>query len=331
MKLILHIGMGKTGTSAIQASLRNNYDALASQKVRYLGMWFDMLSPEFRGLEGQVQFFSQSVERMRSHAAKFLQTLNEHHFKDGDEVFILSNEALSGQSTSLTPFIATLTKSIDVKIICYVRNPREWLPSAYAQWGIRDKVNKGPVQSYREKSQNLVRWYYGPLEWYERFPNLVTVLSYDEADDIVAHFGRQTHITLNPLAERVYERASNEELLLRALFNSQFEGKVLPSEFDKSVSSNLDAVPALTELVKEWFDYSGTECLLESHKELFYKYKELFNIDLLTSKTPLKAQNSDPERMKERLLDMLLSITLDQARRLRALENRVWKITKENQ
>ena len=41
MELILHIGMGKTGSTAIQLTLRNNIAKLQDAGADYLGMWLE--------------------------------------------------------------------------------------------------------------------------------------------------------------------------------------------------------------------------------------------------------------------------------------------------
>lgn len=51
MKIVFHIGMGKTGTSSIQAALSQNAGELRKQGALYLGMWFDRLDPSYKGLQ----------------------------------------------------------------------------------------------------------------------------------------------------------------------------------------------------------------------------------------------------------------------------------------
>ncbi|WEJ80458.1 hypothetical protein EQ718_16360 (plasmid) [Paracoccus versutus] len=135
MNLILHIGMGKTGTSAIQAALSSSADRLAAQGAEYLGMWFDMLDPRFRGVQNQEQFFSLPPEEM-THAADLLIEMLRARSAAGIQSFILSNEALSGKVGQMKPMINRLREAgIAVRVIGYARNPASWLPSAYVQWG----------------------------------------------------------------------------------------------------------------------------------------------------------------------------------------------------
>jgi len=56
-KLIVHIGMGKTGTTSIQRALRISTKELDSKGVKYLGMWFEFERDSFVGTKETVKFF----------------------------------------------------------------------------------------------------------------------------------------------------------------------------------------------------------------------------------------------------------------------------------
>ena len=47
IELILHIGAGKTGTSSIQETLRNNSLALNDQHVKYLGLMLEFAEHKY--------------------------------------------------------------------------------------------------------------------------------------------------------------------------------------------------------------------------------------------------------------------------------------------
>ena len=96
MDLILHIGMGKTDTSAIQAALLASTDRLATQGAEYLGMWFDMLDPRFRGIQKQDQFYGLPPEEMAHYADVLIEVLRARS-AGGVQTFILSNERFRGR------------------------------------------------------------------------------------------------------------------------------------------------------------------------------------------------------------------------------------------
>lgn len=328
MNLILHIGMGKTGSSAIQAALSANADQLAQQGAEYLGMWFDMLDPRFRGVQNQEQFFSQTPEEMERAADSLIEVLRVRSAA-GIHSFILSNEALSGRAWQLKPMINRLREAgITVRVIGYARHPAAWLPSAYVQWGVRDKVDPGPVQPYEIKARQLVQWYSGLLHWHRQMEEILEVRSYDNAADIVGDFAEAIGFEINVPDKRVLERGEDAEIVLRALFNNRFPKHVLPSAFDQAVLRSLAAVPKLEDVIEASFDYSETDLIIREQAALFDQFADAFGFDL---RTFAKAPPSPPEigALRDRLFDALLEITLGQAQRIRRLEQRLNRLEME--
>lgn len=329
MELILHIGMGKTGSSAIQAALLASADRLAAQGAEYLGMWFDMLDPRFRGVQNQDQFFSLPPEEMARSADVLIEVLRARS-GTGIQTFILSNEALSGKARQIKPMIDRLREAgITLRIIGYARHPAAWLPSAYVQWGVRDKVDPGPVQPYAVKARKLVHWYSGLLQWHKQMGDILEVRSYDQTADIVGDFIKTIGFELNVPDKRVLERGEDAEIVMRALFNNRFPKHVLPAVFDQTVSRNLVTVPKLENVIEESFDYSETDLIIREQAALFDQFAEAFGFDLRTSS---KSPPSKPEMgaLRNRLFDVLLEITLDQAQRIRRLERRINQLETEN-
>lgn len=323
MKLILHIGMGKTGSSAIQHALGANADRLAGQGAEYLGMWFDMLDPRFRGVQNQGQFFAMAPDDMVKATDALMALLRARSVETGVQTFVLSNEAFSGKARALQPMMVRLRESgVDLGAIGYARHPAAWLPSAYVQWGVRDKVDPGPVPPYAVKARKLVRWYSGLLEWHKLMPEILEVRPYDKAGDVVADFAQAVGLALDVPDRRVLERSEDAEILLRALYNNRFQKHVLPQVFDRSVLPGIAAVPRLEEVVARCFDYSETDAIIADEAPLFERYLEAFGFDpRAVAETPPPM----PEigALRDRLLDALLEITLDQAQRIRKLERRV--------
>lgn len=323
MKLILHIGMGKTGSSAIQHALRANTECLAAQGAEYLGMWFDMLDPRFRGVQNQGQFFALPPEEMIRVTDVLIDVLRDRAEAGGTHTFILSNEAFSGNAKAMKPMIDRLmARGIDLLAIGYARHPAAWLPSAYVQWGVRDKVDPGPVQPYAVKARKLVRWYSGLLEWHRLMGLILNVRPYDKAGDIVADLATAMGLELDVPGTRVLERGEDAEIVLRALFNGRFPKHVLPNVFDRTVLSGLGGVPRLEDVVDRSFDYSETGAIIAEQAELFEHFATAFGFD------PRDAAKNPPpmpglDSLRNRLLDALLEITLDQAQRIRRLERRL--------
>ena len=327
MKLILHIGMGKTGSSAIQHALRTNTAQLAAQNAEYLGMWFDMLDPAYRGVQNQGQFFALAPDEMlRATDALFAQ-LQARAAAQGTTTFILSNEAFSGHARAMQPMVGQLVAvGVQVQAIGYARDPATWLPSAYVQWGIRDKVDPGPVPAYADKARKLVRWYNGLLDWHRLMGPVLQVRNYDAAvPDIVADFAEAAGLRLDPPGARVLERGEDAEIVLRALYNSRFQKHVLPAAFDRAVLPGLANVPQLETLLARSFDYGETPAIVAEHTALFERFVAAFGFDPRNS-GKASPPMPEPGPLRDRLMDALLEVVLDQARRLQRLEQRLARL-----
>lgn len=325
MRLIMHIGMGKTGSSALQAALAASSDALLRQDAQYLGMWFDMLSEGYRGLQNQFNFLNLPEQEMRGAAHQLRDYFRWQKDEGNGSTFIISNESFSGQSYALKPLIEELQADMHVQIVGYVRHPLKWLPSAYAQWGVRDKAYTGHIASFDEKGRELINWYRGLLDWADSMGELLDVRDYDAICDIVTDFGHCTGLEIEPLPERKLQRPEDAELLMRAYFNDRINEAVLPKVFDKAVAKDTHDIPNVAEMAERIFDYSSITEIIEEKKQLLSKYNDLFGINLLTS-MPHQSEAAGVNDLSARLTDCLVSITLEQGRRIATLEDTVAKL-----
>jgi len=328
MKIVFHIGMGKTGTSSIQAALSQNTQELQSQGALYLGMWFDRLDSSYKGLQNQQNFFALSPEEMRVAAEKLHDLLKARAESEGLSTFIFSNETFSGKARALDPLIKRLEElGADCKAICYVRNPASWLPSAYVQWGIRHKHNTGPIQPYPVKARRLVGWYAEILEWHACIGDKLELRSYEKSPDVVEDLGRALGLRLTPLHSRVLERADPAEVLLRAMFNDRIEKSVLPDAFDKAMFPSLTAIPRVEDVLSGCYDYSETEAIVAEKSALFDRVAAVCGFDPREMGTP-KVKEPNTTEVRERLLDVLVDLVLTQSRRIQRLDNAVTRLTK---
>ena len=328
MRLILHIGMGKTGSSAIQAALRRSGEKLRAQGAEYLGMWFDMVDPQFHGLKNQERFFSLGPEEMERAADALHGVLRERETGNGTSIFVLSNEALSGRAAALKPLIDRLRGAgVDVRAIGYVRHPAAWLPSAHVQWSIRDKVEPGPILPYGVRARKLVTWYGGLIAWGRLLGDILDLRSYDRAEDIVADFAEASGLELEGRGERVLERGEDAEILMRALFNNRFPGHTLPQVFDRAIFRTSSEIPELEEMAGRCFDYSETADILAEHDAMFAEFAELFGFD--PRDTPREPPPPpDMEHVRARILDYLTEILFRQALKIERLEARLAELEK---
>ena len=196
MKLVMHIGMGKTGTSSIQRALATNQQRLAAQRAAYLGMWFDAIDPSFEGLMGQRHFAAGDAEQMHDRALALRSILERRAASEGIETFVFSNEAIFPSVATMTPFLAALGERLDLRLVTYLRDPRSWLPSADAQWGIRHKVEGGPIRPFPERARTLIENYEAIRAWVERFPDILVVRRFEKGADVVADFAAVAGVAL---------------------------------------------------------------------------------------------------------------------------------------
>ena len=320
MKIVLHIGMGKTGTSAIQRALADNAAALRAQGVAYIGMWFDMLDPRFKGLRHQQEFFALPAAAMRDGADQLYRILAERAAAEGLTTFLWSNEAFSGKARQMGPLVARLTAlGAEVQLIAWVRNPQAWLPSAYVQWGLRHKVEPGPVQPFGVKARKLVRWYGGLVDWHKAAGAALKIRSYDRAPEIVADLAQALGLDLPNPGQRVLERGEPAEVVLRALFNDRIEGSALPGLFDEALRPGLGEIPQIEDVAAQCFDYSETAQIIAEQAALFDRLTEICGFDpRLEPSRPATAL--DAQALRARMLDVLVAIVIDQAARIQRLE-----------
>lgn len=322
MKIVFHIGMGKTGTSTIQKGLAENAEALRAAGMGYLGMWFDLISPEYKGLGNQTKFYNLSSDQMAAAAETLLAKLRAKE-AEGLTTFIYSNESLAGKSEQLTPFLARLTDlGVEIRIIGYIRNPRDWLPSAYVQWGIRHKVDAGPIEPYARRARKLVTWYRGMRDWLALHGSLVEMRSYEAAEDVFTDFAKALGVTLRPPATRVLERGTAAEIALRALFNDNSAHPVLPEVFDRTVMAGAKTPVSAEDLIARHFDYSATDAVIAENAKLFDQIAKLGGFDPRASLSRSKPMPT-AAGLRQELIDHLSVIVLAQAERITKLEAKV--------
>jgi len=324
MRIVFHIGMGKTGTSSIQHVLQNSADELEKQNAAYLGMWFTAIDPAYKGHEGFAKFGAQTDNEMAASADRFHAYLVDRAGRDGIETFIFSNEGLFGAGAKLGPFFRNLkAHGLSMSFVAYMRDPRAWLPSAYTQWAIRHKVNEGPVQDFSTAARRLIGQYEGTRFWQQNFDDVLTVRPFEAGTDVVQDFASTVGVTLPETDTRKLERAEPADILLRAMFNTRFPDQVLPDRFDRFFANTSRApVPSLQEMAKRCFSHNGAEKIIAEKRELFEYIRDSVGFDFLDG-NPKPSKTPDEGELQRRVIDYLVEVTFDQAQRLKRLERLV--------
>lgn len=141
--VILHVGMGKTGTSTIQSFLDRNRENLLKAGFLYLGP-YDLVSYSQEGEFWQDGLLDRGLDEINQKTG------------GGSVVpsLIWSREALSNymfvkESRNIARIKECLPAS-EHQVIVYLRRQDHWIRSAYLQWGVRQKVYAGRTLSFEE-------------------------------------------------------------------------------------------------------------------------------------------------------------------------------------
>lgn len=190
--LFLHIGLGKTGSSAIQSWLSLNAETLSRQGIDYADLIPSAKHGEVSSGNGYIlhravvsQDFDE-VERLIT---------STYFFNPKNSVAIISCELLQGIKAVYIKRIKEICdkNGIHVSVIAYVRSVYEQSYSTYIQGVKRSFVTHG----FGEKSDDIC--FSTTVEYLKRyldiFGNDLIVLNYDGAkNDIYASFANTTGI-----------------------------------------------------------------------------------------------------------------------------------------
>lgn len=120
-KLILHVGPHKTGTTAIQKTLRTTQDGLNEA-----GWHFETFPADPAGAHGIADQLSNSqFER----ALKTIQTLD-----DSDRNLVISSENFSRLNSEQAKYLIDNLAADDIRVVYYLRNPLDRLQSTWREW-----------------------------------------------------------------------------------------------------------------------------------------------------------------------------------------------------
>jgi hypothetical protein len=164
LKIVLHIGGAKCGSSAIQAYLAKNASALAARGLGVPGtaldfeshvtgeqIWFfeDMAaSRDFTGLAGKIENLCKAARSRR------LSTL------------VISAENICNHP-ELAKVFASVLASDDVRVVFYVRRQDDFLISSWQQWNLKRFASVGDFLTARAGKD--ARWLTMICPWADAF------------------------------------------------------------------------------------------------------------------------------------------------------------------
>lgn len=330
LKLVLHVGDGKTGTSSIQETLCAQPENLRRHGFRYLGLMLE-LAPAIR-YHWQHAGRAEALLRLdRSLATQqLLDVLHDAIASaraDGIHTLLWSNEAFFGRTENIEDCLEVLQSAgIELSLVAYVRRHDAWLRSAYSQWGIRHKTYQGPLKPFREWcGMRAKRFVPALIRLEKRFPGCLRVRNMDAVGDTLADFIGLVGLSDCRLTMRRYNEAPvGAELVMRAALNNLFEGHVTPRRFTellgRGLTFNMTAAERLQTLLPRLNDLSEARDQSNADREA------LDQILAAHDQPPIMLGELPPKPVEvneSALLLTLCDIVVRQAVRIEALEKQM--------
>lgn len=164
MKVVLHIGGSKCGSSAVQASLRQNVETLATKGVAVpdpsLGF-----SAEITG--EQIWLFENAATHGEEHKiASLLKETVEAAQSKGQDTLIASAENICNHPSLAAP-LADALNGFDVKVVLYVRRQDDFLISGWQQWHLKQFDSLSSFLA--DRVGRVANWYEMVCPWADAF------------------------------------------------------------------------------------------------------------------------------------------------------------------
>lgn len=234
-KLILHIGMHKTGTSSIQDTLHYN---LKDQNIKYM----DLGVPNHSGALNQL-FSSDTNSKIRERIhSKFMSNLITSH-----DTYIISAEDLSTFSEDSLISAKLFFEDFfqDVAVIGYVREPKGWIESAYQQI-LKDHKNYRAINT-------LIPNYKNKFDKFDRIfqKNNVFLYKFDPKHfpngDVVLDFYRKIGLLTGQNIEskeiiKTNETLSKEAVAILYLLRKYHDSSEVGRDYSKENTSFIEAL-----------------------------------------------------------------------------------------
>lgn len=334
MKFIIHVGMGKTGSTSIQSYFEENYEANLCKDIQYTGIMLENFDvPEF-GWQAKSQApLVNKILHQSASQSEFVSVLNKGLLKakkNQVKTVVWSNEGLFGCLPVLMGVVAQIElDGIELLFIAYLRNPIKWSLSAYKQWGIKHKTYEGPIVSFKDYFSKRELQFTNKIKPLLKSSFKVVLRNFDECGDVLTDFNGIIGLNYVTASKKKSTQQHNltpddVELFFRAIFNNRREQRTLPDVFNKELTSeavNFDWQPL------EWYEQllpsqKDIADLLESSKEeisqlntlLKENEQPIFNYDLGNE---IEIKNS---LTLEKIVGGMVQILLNQKEKLTQLE-----------
>lgn len=333
VKLIVHIGHGKTGSSSIQETLLASRQALTDQGVAYLGLMLEhsqnTVRPAWQQRSGSDAFFAVDHDSAHANDELFavlqeaLSLLDAH----GVTRAIWSNEWLAQRSRMVLPALQRVAaQGHTIEIQCYIRRHDKWAISAYSQWGLKHKNYAGPIRRFADWLPIFggrgMRFAGDLAPWDNVFGQDLRVFNFDAVGDVVEHFLMVNHLQgIVPIRDNV--SPPSVEIAAQAVFNSRSEAPVRPFEYGRIAAllqrettrgDSLPTIDALFPDAKTLADILEERCDDIAALDQMLQRSGQPRLDF--SDPPRQTRHPDPWEMEQYILRLLFGLA-DEVRDLR--------------
>lgn len=262
MRVILHLGMGKTGSTSIQKFLEKNADGLVENQIFYAGLMFERLPNarfewQDKNKAHDISIFLSALrdkskcELIRCYLNEEIALLRNLGFK----TMLVSNEAFFDAPADFHDFLYSVLGQYDIKAVVYLRRPSDWYVSAYLQWGIKHKTYKGRIKPFDEFVIDRKNYFQSNVEKIKGSWRVgLHIRRYEEGMDVLSDFLSLDNLLVDDVKIKVKRENQKEStcvVFLRYLVNDVVDSICLPERFDKMFESDSGKLGSL----KSFEDY----------------------------------------------------------------------------
>ncbi len=245
-RLVVHAGLGKSGSSAIQKYCRDHASELRDAGALYLGMYLERGDPSPIGFSSPDDLQRALTEDPAIEDRIVALLTSRIEARPGIDTFIWSHIGLAMHPGTMGRIIARLAPVCDTDVIFFFRHQATWLVSAYLQWGVKHKTSVGPIRAFHDwlpEAQSRGADYRRVIEGWRAAigTDRLHLRSYDRADDVVADFLATARLPItapDAATTRHYATPDQTVMTLFRLYQGQQDDEAVPGGLQRALSAN---------------------------------------------------------------------------------------------